>query len=142
MSFDPFKRFGADEKKSLEGVWFPVDKDARILLARRNNPRYQEYVRKHLHHLRVIGATRINDSDSELVDSVVLDAYAHTIILDWENFTVDGGKPYPYSIEHARELLDIPDFREFVFALSQDLSAFQEKIEDEDQGNFPGSSNG
>lgn len=142
MSFDPFKRFGVDKQKEVEGVWFPLDKNARILIARRNNPKYQEYIREHLSHLRVIGAQRVNSNDDDLVDSVVLDAYARTIILDWEGFTVDGGKSYPYSIENARELLEIADFREVVFALSQDLSAFQSEVEEEDLGNLKSSSAG
>jgi hypothetical protein len=61
---------------------------------------------------------------------------AEAVIVDWTNLR-DGetGEEIPFSTEVALELMDVTDFREFVYQSANDSDTFREKADKDAEGN-------
>lgn len=129
---DIFDNFATDEKKELEGAWFPLSKSARVLIARAGNENYVHVLRKKLEASGIdLGGT--TKEDEQAAEIVFVDVMANTILLGWEGLTFKG-EPLPYSIENARKLLAVKDFRKKVSGFADNFEAFKAKAE-KDLGN-------
>lgn len=126
---DIFAAFATDEKKELEGAWFDVPGgDARILVARSNNPRYAKALVKA--YEKYAKASKDSPTVEKQQENDYVRLLAEHILLGWEKVERNK-KPLPYSKESAEELLRIKDFRQFVQKCSDDFDAYRVEVEEE-----------
>lgn len=124
MSFLDLKVFDTDAKKENEGVWEPIGKNARILVARLGNKAYNEAFSKIPHGIRLQMENGV--IDDEHAESIICDLLSHTVLLGWEGIG-DDGVELPYSRENAfKMLLKHKNFRQLVFTLAGEQSRFRE----------------
>ena len=109
-----------DTGKAAEGVWIDYEDSIRFKIARANTPAYREAVKKiHRQHKRQIDAGTMSDS---LSDSIMAGLMAEHILVDWEGL-MNGGEEFPYTKEHAEQLLAAEEFteiREWIMMQAQD----------------------
>lgn len=126
--------FKTDKTKETEGTWFDVDADGTaVLVARSGNKKYnkllEKLVKPHRH------ALRSRNVPDELIEKLMAEAMAGTILLDWKGFTLEG-KDLPYSQSTAKEMLQAyPDFRKMIDEFSNDINSFKEVDDEEDLKN-------
>ena len=61
---------------------------------------------------------------------------AEAVLIDWMNLRdTETGEEIPYDAETALELMDIDDFREFVYQAASDRDAFRTAADAEAEGN-------
>ena len=111
--------FAARADLEQEGVWIPVygpkgDK-AEILLARaggRNSAYDAAMLRAGRPHRRLLEAGM---APPQLMDEILAEVYAETVVKGWRGLEDEDGNPIPYSRAKAAELLRAhPDFCDFV----------------------------
>src|SRR5262245_59229663 len=104
-----------DSKKEEEGVWFEYGKDAKILVARIGNPKYNAAMER---MARTQRGVRHGARADEMARKMVTKALAAHCLLGWEN-VVENKKPVPYSPVNALRLLEkYSVFRDDVLALA------------------------
>lgn len=77
-------------------------------------------------------------SDMSAVQSqeIIKRQLAEAVLIDWVNLRdVETGDEIPYSVEAALELMEIDDFREFVFQAASERDTFREKDDAEAEKN-------
>jgi hypothetical protein len=122
------RKYRTDVKAELEGVWLPVG-DAKFLIARHNNARYQAAWRRHMRPHWDAGTETFKQLPADEAIRITCDTLAETILLGWEGVT-EGGEPVPYSKEKALEYLMDPamhDFRELIVEASQDQARYRDR---------------
>lgn len=131
MALDIFAQFATDEALEENGTWFDIGGDARILVARSGNRKYGKLLTKEVERAR-----KVLDLNDEVADKrseeIMVGVIAETILLGWEGVKFKG-KDIEYSVENAKQLLAIKDFRKLVAQYSDDVSAYKLK-EAEEQG--------
>lgn len=61
---------------------------------------------------------------------------AEAVLIDWKNLRdAETGEEIEYSYEVARELMDIGDFREFVYQAATERDTFRDKSDKDAEGN-------
>lgn len=132
MSLDLNKsQFDVDQNLETQGVWEDIGDGAWLLVARAGNDNWNaEYQRMPRTIRRKIenppkGAEGFRDEK-------ICELMANTILLDWKGLA-DEGKEIRYSKENAKKLLlKYPEFRDFVFQLSNDSNRFLRESEKEE----------
>lgn len=133
---DLYAMFKTDSDKEKAGFWYEFTPDVKFKLARAGgaNMKFAKCVEaKTRPHRRKIDNGTI---DPELAHSLLVDAYAEAIVLDWDGVTDSKGKKLTFSKQNVVKLLtDLPDlFHE----LSKQASALDNFLADEiaeDAGN-------
>ena len=122
-----------DKDLEKEGVWIELSGEARIKIARLNNPRYKElFTAKTKPHRQAI---RNNVLSEKVADDIMIEVMAATILLDWENF-FEGEKPLEYNLVNARRVLrELPDFRRMVYEMAGEADNFKQVEVEEAVGN-------
>lgn len=117
------KEFATDSKLEQDGVWVDLDDETSILIARMNNKKYRNALRRVLKPYKTqISAGTIQPG--KLDDLLVTPLAAH-VLLDWKGLTVNG-EPTEYSREAAERVMQqFPDFRELVVTLASDMDLFR-----------------
>lgn len=129
---DIFATFASDEKAELEGQWFPLSKTAKVLVARSGNTNYVAALRKTLEKNQM----DLNSGGPEaeqLAEQALIDVMSSTILLGWEDLSFQG-KSVSYSVEMAKTMLRVKDFRKKVSGFADSFEAFRVKA-DVEQGN-------
>lgn len=110
-----YTMFKADSKAEKEGVWLEYGdgadgKPVRIRVARAggsNNAytkRLEALVKPHRRQIQT------ETIDAELVQKMLKQAYAETVVLAWENVTDESGNALPFSAANVVKLFnDLPD---------------------------------
>jgi hypothetical protein len=107
--------FKADAKAEKEGIWLEYgstvdEKPVRIRIARAGGANVQYAKRLEAlvkPHRRQIQTETI---DTELVQKLLKQVYAETVVLAWENVTDEHGQPLPFSAANVIKLFtDLPD---------------------------------
>jgi hypothetical protein len=131
MGLDVFQSFATDEKLEAEGTWREIKGGAKLLVARAGNSAYAKALTKQfdLHQNVLQGDDQAAEDKSS---EIMIDVTARTILLGWEGISYLG-KPMDYSVENAKTLLKIKDFRRLVQDLAQQFDAYKVK-EEEKQG--------
>jgi hypothetical protein len=129
---DIFQTYATDSTLEVEGRWAKISRDASVLVARTGNERFTRKVRD-LMKKHSIDFSDESEETAKLVDELMIEAMAETILLGWKGMTKDG-QPYPYSTQNAIEALRIKDFRKKISDLADAHSAYRAKA-DEEQGN-------
>lgn len=120
--------FDLNDELSVEGRWVPIGKDAELKIARMNNEKYRDFVKKKLKPYR--SAMRAGTVDDALTTEIVVMAMARHVLLDWKGLT-EKGEPLAYAVETAERLLrDKEPFRELVASLATDQQLFQDADEE------------
>lgn len=124
---DIFKEFATDPKLELEGAWIDIGSGCRLLVARGENRRYLDKLealhKQHKAQLDVGG-----ESADAAAEKIVSEAMAEGILLDWENLQFKG-KALKHSVENAKKVLAIRDFRKLVSRLANDIENYRVKEE-------------
>ncbi len=125
------KLFGTNPEKEVAGVWHKVGTEAKILVARMNNPRATQYRDQLLKpYARQIRKGTLPDSVQEDIANRVM---ARHVLLDWRGLTLDG-EEIAYSEEMALTLLgdeEFKDFRDLVIDLATDAAAYKDETDEE-----------
>lgn len=123
-----------DTDLEVNGVWVDIGDGAEVLVARVENPRYEERLRalgKQHRHTAKRGVLPV-----EIQKDLLYQVASETVLLDWKGITDDAGKDIKYSQKKAYELLrDVRDFREIVFEIAETMQAYQVEEEEEDSKN-------
>jgi len=111
----------AEEGRSLEY------RGVTLKIARANNTQFKAKFRQ---VTRPYKEEIDNDTiDPQLSEKLMIETFASTILVGWDNFVVDG-ETIPYSVENAIELLtNDEDCLEFVNKQSRDINNFLENEE-------------
>lgn len=127
---DIFKSFATDEAKEVDGAWFDVPGgDARIKVARSNNPKYAKEVVKAYEKYQKV--PKVEDEIAERQqEAEYLKLLAKHILVGWEKIQFKG-EELKYSVANAEMLLKIRDFRVLVQKCADDFEAFRVKQEEE-----------
>ena len=117
--------YGTDEALEVEGQWVNYG-SFKLKIARMGNRRYNE------HWARLVKPYRAQIQENTLEEPIMIelmvDTMAATILVDWDEVELDGEK-LDYSIDNAKRILMIRDFRKLVF----DTSGMAETYRQEDQ---------
>jgi hypothetical protein len=131
-ALDIFAKFATDESLEDNGTWFPIGKSSKLLIARSGNRAYGRALTKAVETNRV--ALDVGDESADAVsERIMIDVLANTILLGWENISFKG-EAMPYSVENAKKLLAVKDFRKQVVQFSENFESFKLK-EEVQQGN-------
>lgn len=124
---DIFATYATDAKLENEGVWVNLSKTARVRVARSGNEAYQAALRDGLaaHQLEIDAGGSAAD---EVAERVIIDVMARTILVGWEGLTFKGAAA-PYSVEMARTMLGVKDFRKKVNEIAGSFEAYRVKTE-------------
>lgn len=128
MSFDVFSQFATDENLENNGTVFPLGKGASVTVARAGNAAYAKLLNKLVEQNRV-ALDAEDEASEELSKSIMIDVYAKTILLGWKNLSFKGEDMGEYTVERAKTLLSIKDFRVHIDKLSNNIDAYKVKAE-------------
>ena len=123
---DIFEQYATNETKEVEGTWQEVG-DAKFLVARSGNRNYTKKLIK-LADRNKKALDRKDDAADKLSDSILIGVLAETILLGWEGVSFKGA-PMDYSVENAKTLLGVKDFRKTVMELADDFESFKAREE-------------
>lgn len=147
MKLDKFK---SDGQLALEGVWENIEDGLEVRVARMNNPRYREHLRK-LTRTRLKHGRRIPGGGSDVSFDMLLElqqrAVATNILIDWKGLEDSDGKEIKYSVEEALKIFDShPDFYDMIIEIAQDVELFRGEdlagAEENSSPTSPGTSSG
>lgn len=125
---DIFSSFATDEALETQGKWFTLSKTSSVLVARKDNDRYREYLRTVFKDNPLEGLPE--DEGNKLAEQILLDAESRTILLGWKGLTFKG-EDLPISVENARKCLEVKDFRKKILGFADSLESFRVKSEAE-----------
>lgn len=137
---DVFRQYATDEVKEAEGVWIPLGREddpkgAALLVARSGNKKYTKLITREVEkNQRALDLK--NDASDELSDQLMIGVMATTILLGWKNIEFKG-QPLPYSVDNAKTLLGVKDFRKLVARLSDDMENYRAAQEVEQGKDLP-----
>lgn len=128
---DIFTEYAANETLENEGTWTELG-DAKLLIARAGNKKYIRKLSRAVDRSKKL-LDRKDDAADALSDKIMIDVMAETILLGWEGVTFKG-EVLPYSVENAKMLLELKDFRRQVMELADDFESFK-AVQEQEQGN-------
>ena len=133
MSFDIYEAFATDENLENNGTTFPLGKDATLLIARSGNRKYKRALTKQVEQHKLDLDFETNDdagaeAAAKVSDEIMVDVMASTILLGWTGLSFKG-VDLDYSVENAKTLLAVKDFRKQVATLSDQMDAYKVKAE-------------
>ena len=124
---DIFKTFGTDTEREEEGTWVNLGGKAKILVARAGNKKYSRMLNTLVSKNQLALDAKTDEAD-DLSDEIMIDVIASTILLGWEGIEVDG-KPFPYSVENAKTVLKLKDFKLLVSQNSKNIDNYRSAAE-------------
>lgn len=127
---DVFNEYATKEHLENDGTWVELG-DAKFLIARTGNKRYVRKLSKAVdRHKKLLD--RKDDAADKLSDQIMVDVIAETILLGWQGVSFKG-ETMPYSLENAKTLLAIKDFRRQIVELADDFDAYK-AVEEKETG--------
>lgn len=126
--FDVFAEYATDTALENEGTWMELG-EAKFLIARSGNKNYtRQLTRAVERHKKLLD--RKDDAADKLSDEIMVNVLAETVLLGWEGVAFKG-EALPYSVDNAKKLLGIKDFRRQIMELADDFDAFKVAMEKE-----------
>ena len=120
---DVFKQFSTSYKAENDGVWSDLGDNSKILVARSGNRKYARLLTALVEkHQRVLDLK--TEVATALSDEIMISVTAESVLLGWENIQFKGAD-LPYSVENAKLLLSVKDFRRLVGKLSDDVELYR-----------------
>lgn len=125
------KSYGINKVLEAEGVWITIDATTKIKVARAGNQSYfntlQDLVKKAGFSQFQISKGKI---PNEVMADIVLQAIGKAVLVDWEGVE-DEGKVVKYTNDAAYKILkEYPDFADDVMAIANNVSNFQDAVEE------------
>jgi hypothetical protein len=136
--------FKTDLSAERQGVWLQYAATVEIKIARAGgaNKAFVKLVQRLAKpHRRSI---QLGTMDEKLLESLFMEAYAKTILLDWKGVTkdiitdndADAEEELPFNVENATAVLKaLPDLFVDIQKASDDISLFRAEILEHDSGN-------
>jgi hypothetical protein len=133
---DMYAMFETDKTIEKAGFWYAFSKSTRYLLARAggSNIRFAKVLEaKTRPHRRQLDD---NSMDTDLANSLLIEAFVDAVLLDWEGVTGKDRQPLEYSKANAVKLLtDLPDLFTELRTEATRLANFLVKQVEDDSGN-------
>lgn len=128
-AIDLFAQFATDDAKEKGGVEVEY-MGYKFLVARMGN---RNYTRKLTDLAERYDAQlkRKDDAAAALDVKLTVDAMAETILVGWEGEIAFNGESLAYSVENAKRLLGMKDFRREVIKMADDMEAYKVRQESE-----------
>jgi hypothetical protein len=131
--------FATNESKEEGGAWVDVNAlwglkiKVRRLRSDASVKAYEEIVTEQLGD----GVLRkLTDVSADQSMAILKEQLARAVLVDWKNLRdVDSGEEIPYDIETARALMDVKDFREFVWQAANERDTFKGEADEAAEGN-------
>ncbi|WNL50650.1 tail assembly chaperone [Ruegeria phage RpAliso] len=131
--------FATDAKLEEDGAWVDVNGfyGLKIKVRRlRSDAAAKAYERIVIETFGEGKLRKPSDINAEQSLEILKRQLAEAILIDWENLRdTETGEDIPFSVEVARELMDITDFRDFVYQAAAERDTFREKADKEAEGN-------
>ena len=125
---DIFAEYATNDSLENDGTWMEVG-DAKFLIARSGNKSYARKLTKAVErHKKQLD--RKDDAADKLSDDIMIGVIAETVLLGWEGVAYKG-EALPYTVDNAKMLLGIKDFRRQIMELADDFDAFKAVAEKE-----------
>ena len=129
MALDIFAQFATDETKEEDGIWVDIGDDSEILVARAGNKKYGKMISKEYEkHKKLLDLK--NEASEKKSEEVMIDVLAKTILLGWKNIMFKG-EELPYSLDNAKMLLAVKDFRKLVAQYADDTEQYKVAVQEE-----------
>ena len=120
---DLYEKYKTNEEQEVDGAWVSLSATASIKVARMGNIRYRECMRKKSAPYRQSGIA--NAIPPEVLEQVVREAVAETILVGWKGITTDG-VDVPYSRETSLKFCtDLKDFYNVVLTAADNMETFR-----------------
>lgn len=131
--------FQTDRNLEEDGAWIVINAfyDTQIKVRRLRADSVQKaYERIVLESFGEGKLRKPSDVSAEQADEIVKRQLAEAVLIDWKNLRdLDTGDDIPYSKEAALELMEIRDFRDFVYQAANERDSFREATDKEAVGN-------
>lgn len=140
MGFDVKKAFQTDKVAEQDGkklVLVPAKdgkKESYLLIARKGNPKYKAYITRVLQENQATLRTQTPEAES-LAQSIFKDASARYLLIGWGGIDWNGAEDVPYSVETAREMLDVDDFNKLVDDYAGEMANYRKEEVEAEAGN-------
>lgn len=134
---DIFSAYATDENLEENGVWFDLTQGAKVLVARGTSTRYLKLLAKLTEANRAIIDLGTKQSDDKWLECVI-EAMANGMLLGWEGISFKG-EVLPYSVDNAKKLLALKDFRRTITEFANTMDRYRATLETA-QGEASGSS--
>lgn len=131
--------FQTDSKLEEDGAWVEVNGfyglkiKVRRLRSEASMKAYERIV------VETFGEGKLrtpNDINKDQSLEILKRQLAEAVLIDWKNLRdTETGEEIPYSVEAALELMEIADFREFVYQAASERDTFRGKADAEAEGN-------
>lgn len=134
---DIFKAFATNKRAEAEGRELvlvqpkeasgetPAVEKTALLIARKGNANYKAYLSKALQENQAMLNTKTPDAEV-LAQGIFRDAAARHLLIGWTNVTFKGSVT-PYSVEAAREMLELDDFNALVDSFAGDMANYRDE---------------
>lgn len=135
---DIFARFATDPNKEAEGTIMPLDDKTSLRVRRFANDDYLALNRTlRERHKVVLEGTDATAAEKAGKD-ILIEAMANCVLVGWEGVDFKDAS-LPYSVENAKMLLKLNDFRNFVFQASNNIENYRyEKLETTEKNSSAG----
>ncbi len=130
-----YKQFKTDKKCEKDGVELDFgDFSVNIARAGGANKAYLRASEKvHRKHRRALQAGTIGNDQA---NRIMMELYASTVVLSWENVKDENGEPLVCTRENIIKVFtDLPDFFRNVQDAAIDIALFRDAIEEADEKN-------
>lgn len=135
---DFFDAYAVNEDLENNGAEHTIG-GVKFLVARAGNTAYgellQKLYKKNRAALEVKGDKEAKKKADALSDSIMIEVMAATILKGWEGEVKLNGDSLTYSVENAKKLLALKEFRREIGRLSEDFSFYKAKQDAEDEKN-------
>lgn len=121
-----FKKFRTDTSLEDAGVWIEIGEGFAVKIGRLGNKRHSQCYREKTSPPGIRRAIEAGNLSVEESQRIQIETLAESIIYDWRGLQEDG-KEIPFSIEKAKELLTVKDFRGLIHELAAEQSHFRAK---------------
>jgi hypothetical protein len=131
MSFDLNSTF-TDGNLERDGVWIEYFEGSQLKIASKESPEYKAYLARlaQRHKLKIGGKPR--PETMSLMKTVMSDAMAKHLLLDWKGISLNGEEEVPYSYATGKMvLLNSIELYEFVDNAAEDHAQFRIEQEEE-----------
>lgn len=130
------EKIKTDSQKEDNGVWIDFEEGIRLKIARARNSAYRELLRQLTEpHRKTI---REGDAELELLENLLRQVRAKTILLGWENIEDKDGNSIEYSSEQALAFFkdtELRDFYTFVILESENMENFKKELIEDSEKN-------
>ena len=120
-----YSQFATDENLETKGIWLEYDEGASFLVARAggSNVKFKKFLEKATRpHRRAIQRGTISD---EVVDKIMMQAYAKHVVLGWKNITDKKGNPIEFTEANFIKLMqDLKDLWIDIQTQAQNMALF------------------